>query len=94
MWTEIICTVFGIIIGITGTLVAWIGYDKTQEKRTAQLLHNCDDWCSRNCKLMENCYSHAEDPDDAVRMLTETYCVVCPICKAQEIITDTEVMQE
>lgn len=76
--------VIALTIGIAVALGSSIAHDKRKEKRIMNMVLDSESWCQRNCRLLEECYSNNEDPDDAWKVL-DNYCCECPMAKAIDV---------
>jgi len=82
MWSYILCCAFGCLVGIAGSLAAWLIHCKLDEDRTNEIICDADRWCENNCYLYKQVFENHEDPDEAWKAL-DKYCCNCPICEAQ-----------
>ena len=90
MFTQIVFTVFGILIGIAFCCVGCLVWDNDDKKRRKEIVRNEDgtnDWCEKNCKCYEYYFSNYEDPDDAFKELDSKCCSNgCPLIEAQLLL--------
>ena len=92
MWSEIICLVFGVLLGIFLTLGAWIGYDKVHQDRLTQFHADMEealfgsDFCQQGCGFYENCHERTKDSETAMDELEHNYCFSCPLKLATDVL--------
>ena len=83
---TVVWIVVGFLLGLTSMMIVLTGSDVLKEKRRVDRLHNPESFCFEHCKIQEKVFSQFEDPDDAIDILVNQYCVDCPVSIACDIL--------
>jgi len=92
--TTVLFLVYGVLIGIAGTLLVITILDRAQDRKNLAYLANCDGFCQTACKNLEKCFSEHKDVDEALDELVNRYCTDCPISIALDYLDDDIIKEE
>lgn len=85
MWSDLVLLAFGFLVLCVGICLGFLYANSRIHLYMENKVETPDKWCIDNCKIRDECFAKHEDPDDAIKELSEN-CSECPLCYAQMIL--------